>query len=511
MMEFSEFNLTQYILEKNEANLNKTALIYIENPQEIIRFSYKEIFDIIYKIAIYFKKFKIPEKEQFILLRIPSNPNVLFYFFGSILAGFIPIPTSPMLTKEEIDFLIQDCTPDIIIYESLELPNTPHSIKLYEAKQLLNEILLQKYTSHKNFYSTSLNDPAFMIYTSGTTGRPKGVIHPQRNILGRIPIQKEWIGITNNDILLHAGELNWTYTLGVGIMDVWSNSATSILVGGGRKDLSIWTWIMKNFPVSIFATVPSLYRRILKYHREDLKFIKTIKYYLSAGESLKAELWKNWTELSQKPLYEALGMTEISTYISSGPNVPTKPGSPGKPQKGRNVRIIDINSNNTEELREKEIGLIAVHRSDPGLMLRYLNRPEEEFCVYRGDWFIGGDLAYKDEDGYFWFQGRNNDLMKSFGYRVSPLEIEKILEQHPYIHESTVCEIQKNEELSLITAFVVLEQNSSLTENDIISYCKEHLAEYKCPRKVIFLKELPRNNSGKVLKNKLKELFDYKI
>jgi acyl-coenzyme A synthetase/AMP-(fatty) acid ligase len=268
---------------------------------------------------------------------------------------------------------------------------------------------------------------------------------------------------------------------------------------------------MKNFPVSIFATVPSLYRRILKYHREDLKFIKTIKYYLSAGESLKAELWKNWTELSQKPLYEALGMTEISTYISSGPNVPTKPGSPGKPQKGRNVRIIDINSNNTEELREKEIGLIAVHRSDPGLMLRYLNRPEEEFCVYRGDWFIGGDLAYKDEDGYFWFQGRNNDLMKSFGYRVSPLEIEKILEQHPYIHESTVCEIQKNEELSLITAFVVLEQNSSLTENDIISYCKEHLAEYKCPRKVIFLKELPRNNSGKVLKNKLKELFDYKI
>ncbi|GIX43138.1 MAG: acyl-CoA synthetase [Leptospiraceae bacterium] len=510
-MQSSEFNLTQYIIEKNENNINKIALLYIENKNEIIQYTYKEIFEKILKIAHYLSKYKISNKEQFLLLRMPSNPNVLFYFFGSILAGFIPIPISRMLTTEEIEFIINDAKPDIIIYEHLPLPKIQNqNIKIFEANQFINEITTKKYIQ-KKLPETYYNDPAFMIYTSGTTGKPKGVIHAQRNIIGRIPIQKEWIDITYSDILLHAGELNWTYTLGVGIMDVWANSRTSILVGDIRKDLSIWTWIMQHFPVTIFATVPSLYRRIIKYHREDLSQIKTLRHCLTAGEALKPELWKQWTELTQKPLYEALGMTEISTYISSGPNVPTKPGSPGKPQKGRNVRIISSDSQNTEELPEKETGLIAVHKSDPGLMLRYLNRPEEEQLVFRNEWFIGGDLAYKDEDGYFWFQGRNNDLMKSFGYRVSPIEIESILEKHPYIQEACVCEIQKNKEISLITAFVVKDLAHHLTESDIIEYCKSHLAEYKCPRKVIFLKELPRNSSGKILKNILKQEYNYKI
>jgi len=505
-----EFNLTDYIIQKNQSNLKKTALIYIESQEEILTFTYEEIFNILYKISLYLLQFKIPHKDQYILLRMPSNPNVIFYFLGSILAGFIPIPISRMLTKEEVEFLINDANPDIIIYESLELPRIDKNIIIFEANELLNQIYNINIIN-KRIYTTFYNDPAFMIYTSGTTGKPKGVIHAQRNILGRIPIQKEWMDIQPTDILLHAGELNWTYTLGVGVMDVWSNCGTTILVGNARKHLHIWTWIMNHYPVSIFATVPSLYRRILKYHSKELKSIKTLRHCLTAGEALKPDLWNQWTEITQKPLYEALGMTEISTYISSGSNVPTKPGSPGKPQKGRNVRIISVDSSSTEELPVKEVGLIAVHKSDPGLMIRYLNRPEEEALVFRDDWFIGGDLAYRDEDGYYWFQGRNNDLMKVFGYRVSPLEIEKILEQHPFIHEAAVCEIQKNEEISLITAFVVREQDRALTENDVINYCKKHLADYKLPRKVIFLKELPRNNSGKVLKNLLKKEYDFKI
>jgi 4-hydroxybenzoate-CoA ligase len=505
-----ELNLSEYIIQKNQSNLKKTALIYIESQQEILTFTYEKIFEKLYKIAFYLSQFKIPQKDQYILLRMPSNPNVIFYFLGSILAGFIPIPISRMLTKEEVEFLIHDANPYIIIYESLELPVINKNIQIFEANSLLKEIYNINIIN-KKIYPTFYDDPAFMIYTSGTTGKPKGVIHAQRNILGRIPIQKEWMDIQPTDVLLHAGELNWTYTLGVGVMDVWSNGGTTILVGSARKHLEIWTWILNHYPVSIFATVPSLYRRILKYYSKELKSIKTLRHCLTAGEALKPDLWKQWTEITQRPLYEALGMTEISTYISSGPNVPTKPGSPGKPQKGRNVRIISVDSSSTEELPINEVGLIAVHKSDPGLMIRYLNRPEEEALVFRDDWFIGGDLAYRDKDGYYWFQGRNNDLMKVFGYRVSPLEIEKILEQHPYIHEASVCEIQKNKDIALITAFVVREQDHTLTENDVINYCKNHLADYKIPRRVIFLKELPRNNSGKVLKNLLKKEYDFKI
>lgn len=510
-MKNNKLNLTKYIIEKNQNHLNKLALIYIQSKNEILKYTYEDIFKIINRISSFLIKYKVAHKNQFVLLRMPSNPNVLFYFLGSILAGFIPIPISRMLTIEEVEFIINDANVDIIIYQDLSLPlHINKSILLFEANQLLNELLLQK-TFQEKFYDTNSEDPAFMIYTSGTTGRPKGVIHSQRNILGRIPIQKEWIDIKTNDVLLHAGELNWTYTLGVGVLDVWSNGGTSILVGDARKDLDIWVWILKNFPVSIFATVPSLYRRLLKYHEQDLNNLKTLRHCLTAGEALKQDLWKRWTDLTQRPLYEALGMTEISTYISSGVNVPTKPGSPGKPQRGRNVRILPVDEHYTNELKSGEVGLIAVHRSDEGLMLGYNQRPEEEIMVYRGEWFIGGDLAYKDEEGYYWFQGRNNDLIKSFGYRISPLEIEKVLEKHSYIHEVSICEIKKDEEISLITAFIVKESGYDLTENDVISFCKEHLAEYKCPHKVIFVKELPRNVSGKVLKSELKKAYDYKI
>ncbi|MCS7205960.1 MAG: acyl--CoA ligase [Leptospiraceae bacterium] len=502
-----EFNLAQYIIEKNR-NSQKPALIYIENPNEIIKYTYKEVIEIIEMLSQELIQHK---KRPFskVLLRLPSNPNVIFYFFASILAGMIPIPISRMLTKQEVGFIMDDANVDLVICQDLELPDKlPEKVKV---KFISNKMEIPKVSTYQSFETpiTYSEDPAFMIYTSGTTGRQKGVIHAQRNLIGRTPIQNDWLGIQEDDWVLHSGELNWTYTLGVGVMDVWSNSATSVLVGSGRNQLSLWTWIMRNFPITIFATVPSLYRRLIKYHSHEVSKLSTIRHCLSAGEALKASLWKEWTDLTQKPLYEALGMTEISTYISSGPKVPTKPGSPGKPQSGRNVKILSLEHD--REALLGEVGLIAVHRSDQGLMLGYHNREEEEELVYRGEWFVGGDLAYQDEEGYFWFQGRNNDIIKSFGYRVSALEVEKVLEQHPEVMEVAVCEIQKEENLSFITAFIVKEQNSKLSESDVIEFAKNYLAEYKLPRKVIFLKELPRNLSGKVLKQELKQIFDFKI
>lgn len=500
-----EFHLVKYLMERNQNNLSKTALIYVETPQEIYRYTYGEVFSKIENIAGCLLRYK---KKPFsrVLLRMPSNPHVVFSFFACILAGMVPVPVSRMLTKQEVAFIIYDADVDIILQEELELPeHLPDGMKVLPYRDCERSSASFKLDK----IITYAEDPAFLIYTSGTTGKQKGVIHAQRNILGRIPVQREWIGITPEDVLFHSGELNWTYTLGVGIMDTWANAATAVLVGSGRKDVSIWTWVLRNLPVTVFATVPSLYRRILKYHAGDLARLSYLRHSLSAGEALKPELWQRWTEITGRPLFEALGMTEISTYISSGPNVPVKPGSPGKPQAGRIITLLDPET--YRETGTGEPGLIAVHRSDPGLMLGYHNRKEEEDIVFRGEWFTGGDLAYRDEDGYYWFLGRNNDIMKSFGYRVSSLEVEKVLESHPEILEAAVCEIVHDGDLSLITAFLVKEPGSLLNEQDVIAYCKEYLAEYKIPRKVVFLQELPRNPSGKVLKQQLKAQFDNKL
>ncbi|MFN3605074.1 MAG: acyl-CoA synthetase [Leptonema sp. (in: bacteria)] len=502
-----KLNLTIYLIEKNQNNLEKIALIYIEDENEFRIYSYKEIFEKI-EIVANFCMAKGFQKGDKILLRLPSDPSMIFCFLGCILSGLVPIPISSMLTNKEVEFLVMDSQCKGIFYNKkmTKLDIVPqNSIQIIDTEEIFT---IPKLFS---FPETYTEDPAFMVYTSGTTGFPKGVIHAQRNILGRIPIQKEWINIQPDDILLHSGELNWTYTLGVGIMDVFSNQATAILVGSIRKDPTLWTKIIKKLNVSIFATVPSLYRRILKYSESSLKNLSSIRHCLSAGEELNLELYKHWTNRIQKPLFEALGMTEISTYISSGYNVPTKMGSPGKPQKGRIIRIIPEDNSSTEEVEVGKVGLIAVHRTDLGLMLQYHNRIEEEKKVYRESWFIGGDLAYRDEEGYYWYMGRNNDIIKSFGYRVSPLEIEKVLNQHPHILESAVCGIHKDDFMILITAFVVKKDNRALTEKEIIQYCKLFLAEYKCPKKVIFLKNLPRNSSGKILKKELKKMYDYKI
>lgn len=499
------FNLTNYILQKNQNNLQKTALIFIEEDYTIT-YTYKEIFDKIEMVASFCIS-KGYQKGDKILLRLPSDPTNIFCFFGCILAGLVPIPISRMLTEKEVEFIIKDSQcKGIIFYKSLCIPFFKN-IKVHEIEEIFSKNVFPVPSKEE----TLLEDPAFLIYTSGTTNIPKGVIHAQRNIIGRIPIQKEWIDIRPEDILLHSGELNWTYTLGVGVMDVFSNQATSILVGNIRREPTIWAKIIQTYGVTIFATVPSLYRRMIKYSESKLKHLNTLRHSLTAAEALPPELYKTWTLLTQKPMYEALGMTEISTYISSGPNVPTKIGSPGKPQSGRKVKIISMNELSTEDLKPQEVGLIAVHKTDPGLMLGYHNRPEEEKEVYREDWFIGGDLAYQDSEGYYWFMGRNNEIIKSFGFRISPLEIENCLHQHPYILEATVCEIKKEPWMNLIVAFVVKKDGTVITEKEIIEYCKMYLAEYKCPKKVIFLQELPRNRSGKVLKNELKKTFDFKI
>ncbi len=200
--------------------------------------------------------------------------------------------------------------------------------------------------------------------------------------------------------------------------------------------------------------MPGLYRQILKYNDLRAFDLSSLRHGLTAGEALSTALLEQWRTTTGKELYEALGMSECSTYVSSSPSAPVRPGSPGKPQTGRCVAALPVEGGE-EPLPPGETGLLAVHRSDPGLMLGYWNRPEEEALVYRGDWFIGGDLVHFDADGYMIYHGRNDDVMNAMGYRVSPLEVEHCLSRHPAVAEVAVTELTVRDGVSVIAAFVV--------------------------------------------------------
>ena len=231
----------------------------------------------------------------------------------------------------------------------------------------------------------------------------------------------------------------------------------------------------------------------------------SLRHGLTAGEALAPSLREEFLLKVGKPLYEALGMSEISTYISSGPATPVRPGSPGKPQPGRRVVILPLDEGETP-LPPGESGLIAVHRSDPGLMLGYWRNPDAEREVVRGEWFVGGDVADMDADGYVWLHGRRDDLMNAQGYRVSPAEVEATLSHAPGVADVAVAERRIREDVSVICAFVVLTPDAKPDEAALAAHCAEHLAAYKQPKKYVFLKILPRTKNGKIARRLLPEL-----
>jgi acyl-coenzyme A synthetase/AMP-(fatty) acid ligase len=195
-------------------------------------------------------------------------------------------------------------------------------------------------------------------------------------------------------------------------------------------------------------------------------------------------------------------MSECSTFVSNHAGLPTKPGSPGKPQRGRRIAVIP-SSGPAEPLPAGETGLLAIHRSDPGLMLGYWNRPEEEARVYNGEWFVGGDLAAFDEDGYLWTHGRADDIMNAGGYRVSPLEVEAKLMDCPGVAEVAVAEHRVRADVSIIAAFVVRQPGSRVDAAQILEYAAPRLAAFKRPKQIFFVPTLPRSKNGKLLRRAL--------
>lgn len=310
-----------------------------------------------------------------------------------------------------------------------------------------------------------------------------------------------WYGLTPADRMLHAGAFNWTYTLGVGLTDPWAMGATTI-VYTGEKTPELWPQLIAQTGATIFAAVPSLYRQILKYAMPTRGDLGCLRHGLTAGEPPPPHLFEEWYAATGTHLYEAFGMSEMSTYISTSPTTPRRAGFIGRVQAGRAVAILPVDGG-THPLPAGEEGLIGVHRSDPGLMLGYWQRPDEDADVRRGDWFVGGDLGVMDGDGYVAHRGRANDIMKALGYRVAPQEIEAVIAQVPGVAEVACAEVRVRADVSVIGAFVVRTAEATVTAETILAHARAHLAAYKIPREVVFVDALPRTANGKLKRKAL--------
>lgn len=494
------FNMAAYCLSHARTRPDAQALIVIDDiaapPREV--WTYAALEDAVLRVAAALRARGLAPGSR-ILIRLDNTSAYALLFFGAIAAGYVPLPTSAQLTEPEAAFLLADSgAAAVALAGHLPLSDIPPGVVVLSPDDVAAMIA---FPERGSFADTAADDPAFLVYTSGTTASPKGVLHAQRSAFGRRPMYRGWYGIGPDDRMLHAGAFNWTYTLGTGLTDPWANGATSIIFTG-EKDPALWPRLINRTGATLFAGVPSVYRQILKYAAPGPGDLGALRHGLMAGETPPPTLIDEWTARTGRPLYEALGMSEISTYVSSGPGIPRRAGAVGKAQPGRRIAVLSADGGD-QPLPPGTEGLLAVHRSDPGLMLGYWNRPDEEREVLRGEWFAGGDLAAIDEDGYVTHLGRANDIMKALGYRVAPQEVEAVLAAYPGVAEVACAELRVRSDVTVIGAFIVPVPGAHIDRDAIARFAGEQLAAYKCPREFRFLTALPRTPNGKVKRSEL--------
>jgi acetyl-CoA synthetase len=456
-----------------------------------------------------------------VLIRLPNCLEYPIVFLGAMKCGAIPVPTSILLTTEELLYLARDSGARVLVTDAASwamtrdtlatLDHLTHVVRVGPAAppgprstrctELDLDSALAAIASWHAPHLTRADDPAYLVYTSGTTGYPKGVLHAHRALIGRQPSSTYWFNFrAEGDRVLHSGKFNWTYVLGTGLMDPLYRGHTAI-VHEGSHDADRWVPLIATHGATTFIGVPTLYRHIVQhttYGRED---VPTLRHCMSAGEHLSEDLLARWRERFGLDIYEGLGMTECSYYLCETASRPIRPGSAGFVQPGHDVKLLDPET--LCEVPRGSEGMLCIPRSDPALLLRYWNQPEETARCFRGDWFLTGDYARQDDDGYLWFLGRKDDLIKSFGYRVSPHEVERVLKEHPDIADAAVTGEQVSADKLLVVAYVIPRADSALGPDAVVAYARAHLASYKVPKVVYLVDDFPRTPNGKLQRRAL--------
>ncbi|WP_036299836.1 acyl-CoA synthetase [Methylotenera sp. L2L1] len=456
-----------------------------------------------------------------VLIRLPNSLDYPIAFLGAMKMGAISVPTSTLLTAEEVAYLAKDSGAAVLVTDAtawsamqlqLEgaLGDTPN-LKYVLLTQLTQAIVPSKLVVHdlemtmasvgvvEEMPLTKAEDPAYLVYTSGTTGYPKGVLHAHRALLGRQPAAQYWFNYSEQvqDRIMHSGKFNWTYVLGTGLMDPLYLGKT-VIVHEGKNDAQKWLDLIQKHQATIFIGVPTIYRQILQKTTTAKEQLPSMRHYMSAGEHLSDEVLNQWRERFGLDIYEAVGMSEFSYYLSQSRYRPIRAGSAGFPQPGHNIQL--LNPDTRESVATGEEGMICVTDTDPGLFLRYWNLDEETAKYKHDGYFFTGDYAKFDADGYIWFLGRKDDIIKSFGYRVSPYEIERVYKGHPDVADCAAIGEEIEKDKLLVVIYVILKPEVSVTPDDLLQFGKQHLAAYKSPKTVYLAKDFPRTKNGKILR-----------
>jgi benzoate-CoA ligase family protein len=481
------------------------------------RVSYRQLFERVNRAGNAFKKLGIRQEERIALLLF-DTPEFPYCFFGGIKIGAVPVPVNTLLKPSEYEYILNDCRAQVLIVSEGLLPQIqaiPREKLRYlktivvfgrpQASLLSLQQLLDESSPELEAEITSKDDAAFWLYSSGSTGFPKGCVHLHHDMVVCAELYaKNILKITEHDRFFSVAKLFFAYGLGNGLYFSLSVGATSILWPGSPSPPNIYSVIEKHKP-TLFFSVPSNYSSLLSYQRENGPDfdLSTVRHAVSAGEALPAALFHRFKERFNVEILDAIGSTEaLHMFIANRPGA-VRPGSSGEILPGYEARIVDENGN---DVPDGEVGSLLI--KGDSVCASYWNKHEKTKETIQGHWIRTGDKYYRDADGYYWYVGRNDDMMKVKGMWVSPIEIENVLMEHPMVQEAAAIGNPDVNKLVKPAAYVVLKESANNTPQ-IIEEIRQHvqgkLAAFKCPQTFEIVKELPKTATGKIQRYKLRQ------
>ncbi|ETX16489.1 benzoate-CoA ligase [Roseivivax halodurans JCM 10272] len=480
------FNLAAHVLRASDPDPAKIALAIVA-PTGAERWSYGRLEAAVLGTASGLLAQGLGPGDR-VLLRLGNTIEFPLAFLGAIAAGLVPVPTSAQLTAPEVQKIVDQLAPAAILRDP-GVASCDAGVPTYQT----SDMMAWRDLPPADYAMVDPERLAYIVMTSGTSGTPRAVGHAHRAVWARQMMMDGWYGLRSSDRLLHAGAFNWTYTLGTGLLDPWTRGATALIPAEGVTPAKL-PLLLSRHEASLFAAAPGVYRQMLRNH---VKPLPKLRHGLSAGEKMALPVHEAWRAATGTEIYEAYGMSECSTFISSSPSRRAAPGTLGAPQPGRRVAI--LGPDGPAEIGEP--GEIAIHRSDPGLMLGYVGDADATAEKMRGEWFLTGDQGRMDHTGAISFLGRADDLMNAGGLRVSPLEVEAAIHDHPGVEEVGVTDVEIRDGVRIIAAFWTGPE--PLADDILTAWVEPRLAAYKRPRMWVRLDALPKSGNGKLLRRLL--------
>jgi acetyl-CoA synthetase len=504
---------------------NRLAMIWVNQEGKEKTYTYRQLMNLSNSAANMLLKYGV-KKGNRVIIMLPRVPEWWIFAIACIKLGAVFCPCPTMLTPKDLKYRINAARIKMVITDQ---ENAGKVEEICDgcptlAARLVTDAKLPGWISYieeidypapvsrhlvkiSGMERTKSTDPLVVYFTSGTTGEPKLVLHNQALPLGHVTTGAFWLDIKANDLHFTLADTGWAKSSWGKFFGPWIQGACILVydIRGKFKPTELLP-VLEKYEVTVFCAPPTVYRMLILADLEKFD-LTSLRHCVSAGEPLNPEVIRVWKEGTKLTIYEGYGQTELVLVIGTFPCMEARPGSMGRPSPGWHIELHDEEGRPVEP---GDTGRIAV-RTKPrpvGLFDGYLYDPEATAEVFRGDFYYTGDKAYTDEDGYFWFVGRDDDVIKSSGYRIGPFEVESALLEHPAVKEAAVVGSPDVIRGMIVKAFIVLKEGFEPTEQlakDIQRSVKKITAPYKYPRAIEFVDDLPKTISGKIKRNVLRE------